>query len=521
MSCQKYEVQLLDYIEGTLTSDEEKEFKRHLESCPNCQKDLKQQQELFLLLDQEIDNIEIPYDFMEQVQERVYQQPPMRRGKTFGWRIAAVVVALSILLFSTDLTTGMMNGLLQWWQNVEGNQLANGDHDKGEFQGEEVNITSVDQNIRITITQVAADEFGTDLYYEIEDLNQEGYYDIAFITDGLEISPAGLILTEIHRIDEGQQPFVYRGKISLRPIDQLSANIIVTVKRMGKISREKAVDGQSINYIMNSEEVIGDWDFDIPVTIKDIKSVAINQTIEVDDISVTIEEVKLGLTTTVLKYYYQEGNPNTFIIVEKLVSKEGQQYRHQQYHPGGRSFSSLGGGSHSYEAYFEPFHKSINEFEVHFGLIKRVIDLEETYQIDLQQPFPQTFEYLGSTISIDQVKIGNPTILEVSVPESTDRPFDSLKLHFNTNLDESRTGRGYSYGSKEYYFLDKQGNYYTVVPDFFNIADYLYSIKRIDTKYEIELKSDDPTQEVIPTEIIITGYEHAKFLDDTIKIKIK
>lgn len=128
MACQKVEELLVDYIEGALSSEEEQEVRDHIETCSSCQKELEQQQEILRLLDIEVEKVEVPHDLMMQVQEKIDQQPHKSRWKPFVLRFGIVAVVLSMLLFSTDLTTGMMSQIQQWWNSTMGNKHANGEY---------------------------------------------------------------------------------------------------------------------------------------------------------------------------------------------------------------------------------------------------------------------------------------------------------------------------------------------------------------------------------------------------------
>lgn len=538
MSCQKCEELLLDYIEGTLTPEEKQEFRLHLENCQICQQALEQQRKILNMLEQEIDRMEIPHDFMEQVEERLYQQPPKRRRKSFGWRIVAVAVALGILLFSTDLTTGMMNGVLQWWQSISGTQQANGDQNDIVEPGEPLSLTAEDQNVRITFTWIEADEFQTDLYYIVEDLNYMEKYDLIFKGEGLNFTNGYMIwngqghakgeppILGYEQIDKEEPYFIHKGKLSLPPITPTSGNIELSITSLNRLSSEaNPLDPQNPFAITERDAVTGNWKIEIPVTKKETREYQINQVVDIDSIPVTLETLKVGSTTTILNYSYQHENPNVSIFVEKLES-EGESYYLNPFTSGGGGFTSLGGGSHRREARFESIAgQSIDELNIHFGSIVRSVDLEEQYPIDLEQPFPQTFEYLGFLFSIDQVEIGSTAAIVVNMPEHPDRIFDDVNFNFKTNLDGSNITLGHGYSDKQYYIEDKWGNRINSIEDL--LAAPLVSpssIKFVTTKVQLDLYDLYPAgtkQEIIPTHLIITGYQQTEFLDDIVTIQLK
>lgn len=523
MTCLKYEDQLIDYIEGTLTSKEEEEFRQHLDNCLGCQRALEQQREILMLLDQEVNRIEIPYDFIEKVEERLNQQTPKHRRKAFGWRIAAVAVALCILLFSTDLTTGMMNGVLQWWQGISGNQLASGNG--SEIYGEEVNITAVDQDIRITITHVAADEFGTDVYYEIEDLNQERLFDLGMHP---RRPPSWIVLKEENHQYEhsgyvflsSPKPNIFKGRVSYEAIHGEHTNVTLSINSLDLVRQVDENEGYPFsnhNHRIQSEAVKGNWHFEIPIQKAQTKTYEVKQELDIAGNSVIIDAIKVTPQRTVLQYSYYDKDYSLIIGVEKL-EVDGKSYYSSNYRSVGSWNSN---GDHWFDVGFEPIlTENPEEIKIHFGTIKKRSQWTEEYPIDLEQPFPQSFEYQETTVSINKVEIGNPTIIEVSTEETQD--FDHLEIDFQIKNDEQRIWNHLNTNNSGY-ALDELGNRYT--------NEQIYSkgfprkVRFITTKYRFELSLNNGFNQqhydVIPITMIISGYSQTEFLNDIVTIKLK
>lgn len=536
MSCQKYEDYLIDYIDGVLPNALEQELLNHLNHCTACQQVLEQQREIFQLLDQEIKRIEIPHDFMVQVEEKLYEQRPKRVWKPFRWRIVAVAVVLCILLFSTDLTTGMMNGLQHWWQSVTSQQVASGDR----IFGEEVNITAIDQDIRITITHVAADEFATVLYYEVEDLNQQGLYAFSPIIDedtreysfspitipnpesiwnSKKLGPEKSLIVFSEK-QYSEEPHVLKGWMTMHAIEQENDVIPIQINSLDQVHFDNENELVSRKRLDQPQAVSGVWNLEIPIIKKETIEYKIDQAVEVDGVQVTIESLKVAPTTSLLEYSYQTRDPNLAISIERLEAS-GKSYWKNLKQSGNGAHYDL--GNHMYyqihrENYESLYYDDPKEVKIYFGTIYREIKTtDQELPINMDEPFPQTFEFLGSTISIDEVEIGTTTRIDIHVEEALKREFDSLNIVFMTNLGQiERSGRLFS----NQYYVDRAGNRYDW--GIYYRPDTRFTARTMDDHYQFYLQSGyENQQQVIPSALRIFSYDQTKFLDDTITIKLK
>lgn len=535
MSCQKYEDKLIDYIEGKLSSKAELELHDHLMNCAACQRELEQQQEMLNLLDHEINRIEIPHDLMERVEEKVYQRRQKRNWKPSGWQYAAVVVALCILLLSTNVAPSMMNGMLHWWQSITSSQMASGDR----IIGDEVNITAIDQDIRITITHVAADEFATVLYYEVEDLSKQGLYSLQSVdTDGLikpgwnsriqvpsperywsskQLGPENNSIV-IHEYEDLEEPYVVKGWATMHPMEDESVTIPIQIRNLNKVSFEEDSPFIRKPHIEELFAVSGEWDFEVPIIKRETKEYKIDQVIEVGGVEVSILSLKVAPTTSLLQYYYQDKNPHIEITIERLESG-GKNYLPSRQH---FSSDSRSGDERQTARFHTDHYESIyyddpSEVRIYFGTISRKIkSTEQIYPINIDEPFPQKFEYLGSTISIDKVDIGTTTRMYMSLEDNPNRMFDSLDFAFTTNMGEYEQIGNLS-GSQ--YYVDRAGNRYDWGK--YYRPDTPFTTRTMDDNYQLYFSSSYPNpQDVIPSALRIVQYDQTRFLDDTVIIKL-
>ena len=76
------------------------------------------------------------------------------------------------------------------------------------------------------------------------------------------------------------------------------------------------------------------------------------------------------------------------------------------------------------------------------------------FAIDPSKELPQTFEYLGSGISIESIKVGKPTEVVMTEELQTKRKYETLHLHFY-----DKDGQGSSGDIRDGYYRDKRGAY--------------------------------------------------------------
>lgn len=537
MSCQKVEEQMLDYIEGTLLLEELVAFRSHLESCATCQNALLLQQEIVQQFDLETKRIEIPHDFMVQVETKINQPSKKRTWKPIGLRFGIVAAILALVLITTDLTTGILSNFAAWWQNVGGTEQARGYR----IIGEEVNITAIDQDIRITITHVAADEFGTVLYYEVEDLKKQGLYSLQSVDfDGwmkpgwnsrMKIPDPKLVWpTEwlgenndfyvFREFEYSDEPYVVKGWATLPPLEQDSTTIPIRIEDINKVTFDTASPFIKKPNLEELFAVMGAWNLEVPITKRETKEYKINQNVEVDGVEVTIQSLKLSPTTSILQYYYQDLNPNIEINIERLEANGKSFWVNNRHINNATQYSGSPTVRFHTIHYESMYYEEPEEFKIHFGTISRTMKSSEEFPIHIDQPFPQTFEFLGSKISINNVDIGNRTKLEIDLEDDPDRIFDSLIFSFSTNLGQRNQNLdGFGYQPNKQYYVDRNGHRY----DWGNYyrPDTPFTVRTMDGNYQYSLVAFDEQQEIIPSVIRIVSYEQTKFLNDIITIKLK
>jgi hypothetical protein len=111
MNCRKITSLLVDYYEGSLSSEDRKLVEDHLKVCSHCRKELKEMESLFEVLNQEKtekmdENFWI--NFVPEIRGRIEQTSPRRviwnlfprLGSLLG--SVVVIILVGIILFSRD-----------------------------------------------------------------------------------------------------------------------------------------------------------------------------------------------------------------------------------------------------------------------------------------------------------------------------------------------------------------------------------------------------------------------------------
>jgi hypothetical protein len=134
--------------------------------------------------------------------------------------------------------------------------------------------------------------------------------------------------------------------------------------------------------------------------------------------------------------------------------------------------------------------------------------------LDANQGYPQTFEYAGSTISIDKVEIGQPTKVEISNHEN--RSYESLNFHV-VGEDESEIGPMEM--NSEGVLVDKNGVEYNLNEPI--SYEEIEQPHHFITVLSTELHHNTPGEKVIPKRLEIFGYNVMKYLDEIVKISLE
>ncbi|MEK3854980.1 DUF4179 domain-containing protein [Cytobacillus sp. FSL H8-0458] len=510
--CNEYQKLYLDYLERKLERPKKIDFEMHIYHCHNCQDDLASLQEVILSSSETIETFSVPAGFMENVKERISQREHfIKQKKKKRKRIGLISASVFALIMCTGFFTGIFSKI--FYSLTEENQELR--VFLQEDLGESLGLEAESDGVKIKIKSVIADEIQTLIFYEIEDTNDNNQYminidDGIFIEDEMKIMVANTypryIPPDMESDLNKKEKNIYHGKMILRPLKENKATIQLNINKVLKLKRNS-----SDSYVnMVPEE--GNWKFDIPVTKKPSVEYALDEEVEIEGAAVLIDKLILAPTGTILQYGLKNEQPENRIdminfknleINNKIAEADlyGNSYVHAQ--------SDLRWSK--FQAYFEPlFEKKTSKVKVRFASAYLSVQANKTIALDAADEFPQTFEYAGSTISIDKVEMGQHATVIFSNHDIKNRAYESL--HYNIVTEE---GDDFSMEmDHEGIIVDKNGKEY----DMKKITPKIYEVMEQPRHFFTVQSTKIHGKKITPKSLEIYGYSTTKYLDDEVKL---
>ncbi|MEI5905567.1 DUF4179 domain-containing protein [Bacillus spongiae] len=527
-SCIDVHGKFIDYLGRSLPRAEKIELEIHLQTCEGCRHELAAFQDTILSLSSKTDDIQIPASLIENIKNKVTEterrKEKLKRKKT-KWMVVASSFAC-LLIFLGFVTNGFTSVYYAWedWQQQE-DELLREYYKSG--LGERLNLEKESNGVKVTIKSAIADEFQTLIYYEIEDTTGENQYVVPHYDDGVTIENEQEIMNtnvlkifppnHFEEIEKNQNKNVYNGIISLYPIISDNETLELRLTQLMKVVQSSNAVEAWRNTYEESEFTQGDWRFDIPVKKHSSIAHELDIETEINGIPFTFDTLTIAPTVTLLDYSFDvdENNKRKEFTFGSLESrKKKAQFK------GNHLKNYLNGDSTSSQASFETIYfEELTDLKIPFLVMGTHTDHSETFPIDVSKDFPQTFQYLGNTISIDKVTVGNPTeiVLTDAPPES--RAYNGLGFYIKPPEQEA-DGRFSIEHEVEGFYFDKNGNKYekdeiSYDSETFSQLRFLSTTHNLTYSYP---KSSD--KQFIPEEIIIYGYSTSEFLDDVVNISI-
>ncbi|MDF2039882.1 DUF4179 domain-containing protein [Cytobacillus oceanisediminis] len=511
--CKEYQKLYVDYLERNLERPAKINFEMHIYHCQDCQEDLAALQEVMVNFTEAIEKFSVPDGFMGNVKERVAQRESfIQQKKNRHKRNGFIAASVFVLVIFAGIFTGVFSKLY-YTRTVE-NQVLRAFLQ--EDVGKRLKLEAESDGVKIKIKGAIADDVQTLIFYEIEDTNENNQFMINF-DDGVFIEDEGEIMMantyprylppDIESDLNNKEKNIYHGKMSLRPLKEDTGTIKLKLNKVMKLKRDS-----SDSYV-NMEPEEGEWNFEIPVTKQPSTEYALKEKIELEGVPVRLDKLIIAPTATILQYGINNEQPekrleminfNDLEVNNKLLKADlyGNSYVHNQPDINWSIF----------QANFEPlFEKETNEVKVQFGSVYLSIEDHKTVKLDASKEYPQTFEYAGSTISIEKVEIGQPTTVIFSNHEIKNRAYESLHYYIETEQDENNSMEG----DYEGVIVDKNGKEYDMNKITPKIYEEMEQPRHFFTVQSVKL----PGNKVIPKSLDITGYNTTKYLDDIVEIE--
>lgn len=526
--CLEQHQEYIDYLDRTMDRSKKVDFEIHIFHCQKCQEDLATFQEVMLTL-VKLTNMEdslVPSRLIENVKYRLAKQESLQQEKNNKRKkLGFVSAGAFLLIMALGFFTGIFTNLYYSW-TIEDPELR---AFLQEDLGEKLNLEAESNGVKMKIKSVIADDVQTLVFYEIEDTNASNQFVIDF-NEGFFVENA----YEIMRLDtypryyppdikskfNNREKNLYQGKISLQPISEESGTIQLKITRLQKLIRDSSNQNKFLAY-EDMEFQEGEWNFEIPVTKHPSMEYVLDQETKIEGVPVRFDKLTIAPTATILQYSLQSINQNQQKKRIEVLNFDELEVNNQKVKADlyGDSFvnSQPDVNWMALQTQFEPYlGKKPKDISVQFESVLLTVDDYKKVDLDASQEYPQTFEYAGSTISIDKVDIGKPTIVVISNHEVENRGYESLQFHIFSEDDNEMSSMDMDV---EGVLVDKNGKEYDLNETPVSYEE-IEQPRHFFTLQKIGLRTDNG-EEVVPTRLEIYGYNTTKYLNDVVKISLE
>ncbi|WRP07639.1 DUF4179 domain-containing protein [Rossellomorea aquimaris] len=521
--CPEYYKHYLDYLGRTMDRPEKVEFEMHIYHCHGCQEDLASFQEVVLTLAGMREALVIPAGIIERVKNKVEEREARRqRKKKKRKSIGLAFAGVFAMVISIGFVTGGFSSLYYAWTEEDEQLRVILQHDLGE----RLNLESESNGVKITIKSVVADDAQTLVFYEIEDTEKNNRY-MMNAHEGVHIENEYDVMRRDQQhmyysppVDQdeiqNEERNVYKGTMSLLPVSVDSGTIKLNVARLMQLAQDPQNE-EAFGRGMSFAE--GDWSFDIPFTKQPSRVQKLDKEIDIDGMRIRLDKLTIAPTTTLLQYSFQNqgGDKRIEVITFDALETDKKKVKADLF--GGNmyveSFDQEGWSAFTW-SFDTLFFEDPKEVDILFDSIHLSVDDRKTIELDAAKDMPQTFEYLGNTISIDEIKVGNPAKVILTHGVSKDRAYERVIYGFSSDhLRNENISMGVS--DTDGVLMDKTGKIHKV--DLYEY-DQIDQPRYFETVQTIEFYNDSSREDVTPTKLEIEGYSTTKYVNDRVKVKL-
>ncbi|MGD6893645.1 DUF4179 domain-containing protein [Bacillus infantis] len=510
--CAEYQKFYLDYLGRNMERPLKIDFEKHIYHCPECQEDLASFQEVTLQLAETLEEFQVPAGFMKGVKERIAETENRRQQKAGKRnRLAFIAASVFVLVMCTGFFTGAFADVYYKWKEEDPELRAFLRADLGE----RLNLEAESNGVKIKIKSVVADKYQTLIFYEIEDTKKNNKYMINY-EDGVSVQDDWEIFKgqfypqyQPPNLDSDlnkKEQNIYHGKLSLPPLKEDSGTIKLNITQMMKLPGDYSVQG-IFNPYGNQDYKKGEWDFEIYADKKPSTEYKMDEEVKVEGVTVRLKKLTLSPTATILEYGINNRLPKKRLdnINFKQLEVNGEELKADLY-------GSLASSAYNNQAQFEPFfEKRANKVKLYVNQVYLSFQDNKVVELDAQKDFPQTFEYAGSTISIEKLELGESTSIIISNHEK-ERSYNTLDYGVLTEEGQMHSIETGSEGV----LIDKNGKEYDANTLTTKEFEKLENPRYITTEESIKIHEKN----VIPKALEFYGYRASKYLDEVFDVSL-
>ncbi|MBU5425610.1 DUF4179 domain-containing protein [Tissierella pigra] len=520
MDCNFIGEKIIDYIDGNLSKEDKEKVKCHLEKCPQCNKEYNEIKLTIEKLSEKRNMINTNKEINLKLKKSEIK--PIRSIR----RTILIAVILTFTLVMTAIAADNFDFLKSWKKQSEVTITAwEKLLDAG--VGQKLDISVIDNDIKVTAEGVIADELNTVIFIKVENLK-----------DNLRLSPLVFANQDHDPIKIGGDiENIYTKNNTLTPERQESSSMVAfsslytedenstrfMINTDTLIGEEGNIDINISNlYTMfNKDEesildIEGDWNLKIPAKKIKSKSYYPNESIEFHGNKVVIDKITIAPTATNINYRIKNYNEEKKYYINQVrfsIKNKLKKYKYSSLYS--KSSLSQNNGYLTTNAGLESLYlEDPKKISLIIDSFEYTTKNREVYDIDVDK-LPQTIEYNGNELIIEDI-IYNKANTEVILRE------------------DSRRNRKYNDSSLEITAKDKAKDLvrmYTEILDFEyrnskgkvpkELDYYVRSISKL-KRLVLKNRDEEPNNDkIIPEKLIIHGQEYTMYPNKKIKIKLK
>lgn len=520
--CMEYQKEYLDYLGQTIDRSKKIDLEIHIYHCEACQEELATFQDTIttmLNIPDRIEDFHMPSDFMKKAKEKLIENEKRRQlKKSKRKKIGLIFTSLFVLLTGIGFFTGTLSHLYYSWTEEDPQLRAF----LQQGTGQRLNLEVENGGVKITIKSVIADDIQTLVFYEIEDTVDDSQYILNF-EDGIIVENEYEIMSrtayrkyyppDLESELNSKEKNVFRGKVSLLPITTDNGTIELKIIKLHRLMRDSSEPQRFWDY-RSIETKTGEWNFEIPVKKQPSTEYILHDEIKIEGIPIRFDKLLIAPTVSILQFGINNEQPakqmgslnfdNLEVNNTKLKADlYGNSYWDSQQDINWNTF----------QVHFAPFSGGkLKEVNVQLESAQLTIEDKKTIELDAALKYPQTFEYAGSTITIDKIVDGQFTEIVISDHELKNRAYEMIQYNFLKEDGEVPNTMGMNF---EGVLTDKNGIIYDM-----NITPIPYE-KIEQPRYFHTVQSNRFYEIEVPNKLDIYGYHTTKYLDDVVKISLE
>lgn len=307
-----------------------------------------------------------------------------------------------------------------------------------------------------------------------------------------------------------------KGTMTLYPIDTEKKTINLALSRL----ETKTGDIREV--------VEGNWNFEIPIKKYQGKSYDINATIKVDHYTIEFNKITISPTLTKLNFNCRNGgkeNEKILGLEDLRIIANGKEYKPYNFGLGWNPYSTIGYGDN--EMTFDSMYfDNPKDIEIKVSRISTKITEEKPkeFVVKLDESDSQEFEYLGTKLVIDNLKVGEDLTFNLKQPVNSEK-YEMLYTEF-WPYDGHSVERGFSTvgNTNEVYYIDKNNNkyvYYNALLRWDEIRMKRPVLYIANTSFKLHPTNRFDYKKEKSIRLVIYGYSKTVFVSEGVKLKLR